>query len=198
MHISVILATVPCLRPWLNAFESGGLHGPGEAAHRDSRRPNLMVPKLAPLLPIAMSPMTSDEDIASTLGAAGHRQRVEAWPLELFVGDVAENRTTTIVEHDPVEAREIARKKSLDSESSRGITRTTSFSVTFEEVKQYMQQQQSPRTPPQLPPKASSRPCGLLRTTSHHASLEFRDAGGLLEEVPKARLKSKTGSVVSI
>lgn len=44
-----------------------------------------------------------------------------------------ESSTVTTVEHDPVEAREASRKRSVDSSSSKGITRTKSFSIDIRE-----------------------------------------------------------------
>lgn len=182
MHISVILATIPCIRPWLHALESGGLQSPAVLRH----------PKLAPLLPIAMPPAASDEDVtAAAPGTLGHRRRVEAWPVEFFAGDVEANRTVTTVRYDAAEAREMARKKSINSsESSRGITRTTSFSVKFDEVESHLKQQQQQQRVP--------RPGRLSRATSFNASVALHDAGGILEEVRRARLKSRVGSVSSI
>lgn len=83
MHVSIILATVPCIRPWLVVFESGGLQAPADA-RRESRRvsPTTTPPKLAPLFPIAMTPVISDQDIELEPRLAGHRKRVEAWPVE--------------------------------------------------------------------------------------------------------------------
>jgi hypothetical protein len=186
MHVSVILATVPCIRPWLIAFESGGLQAPAEA-RRQSRRLAPMVPKLAPLLPIAMTtPPTSDDGIELTLGPAGHRKRVEAWPVQFWTGDSIENRTVTTVEADPAEAKEMARKKSLDSHSSKGITRTKSFSVKFEDIEGHTKQQ--------MPAQASRPP--LSRHTSFNTV--FQDAGVLLEDVPKAKLMQRTNSVASV
>ena len=180
MHVSVILATVPCIRPWLNAFESGGLQAPAEV-RRQSRQLAPIAPKLAPLLPIAMTPPTSDEDMELTPGAAGHRKRVEAWPVQFWAGDSVENKTVTTVEVDRAEAKEMARKISLDSQSSRGITRTTSFSVKFEQKQQ-------------RPAQASKPP--LSRSSSYNAG--SWDVGGLLKEAPTAKLMLRTNSVVSI
>jgi hypothetical protein len=184
MHISVILATIPCIRPWLNAFESGGLQAPAEV-RRESRRPTPVATKLAPLLPIAMTPAINDNNIE--LSMAGHRKRVEAWPVQFFPGDTVESKTVTTVEHDPVEAREMARKASRDSQGSRGITRTTSFSVKFQDIEGHTKQQKE---------QGNSKPSRLSRTFSSPSDLY--DAGGLLEEVPRAKLKSRTGSMASV
>ena len=186
MHISVILATVPCIRSWLNAFESGGLQAPAEV-RRESRRPTPVATRLAPLLPIAMTAVTNDTTIELSPGMAGHRRRVEAWPVQFFPGDSVERKTVTTIGHDPVEAREMARKASRDSQSSRGITRTTSFSVKFQEIDGHMKQQRE---------QASPYAGRLSRTFSSPSDLI--DAGGLLEEMPKAKLKSRTGSVDSV
>ena len=186
MHISVILATVPCIRSWLNAFESGGLQAPAEV-RRASRHPTPVATKLAPLLPIAMTAVTDDTIVELSPGIAGHRKRVEAWPVQFFPGDTVESKTVTTVEHDPVDAREMARKASRDSQGSRGITRTTSFSVKFQEIDGHMKQQRE---------QASPYAGRLSRTFSSPSDLY--DAGGLLEEVPRARLKSRTGSMASV
>ena len=187
MHISVILATIPCIRPWFNVFESGGLQAPAEV-RRQSRRPTpVAATKLAPLLPIAMSSAINDNDIELSPGMAGHRKRVEAWPVQFFPGDSVEAKTVTTVEYDPVEAREMARKASRDSQSSRGITRTTSFSVKFQEIEGHPKQQRE-----QAGPHA-----GRLSRTLSYAD-ELQHAAERLEEVPRARLKSRTGSVASV
>ena len=188
MHVSIILATVPCIRPWLIAFESGGLQAPADV-RRESRRLGPIAPKLAPLLPIAMSPATSDDeytDIELTTGPAGHRKRVEAWPVQFWAGDSVENKTVTTVEADRAEAKEMARKKSLDSQSSRGITRTTSFSVKFDDIEGHKKQQR---------PAPVARP-SISRHASYTAGLQ--DLGGLLEEPPKAKLIQRTNSVASV
>ena len=142
---------------------------------------------MAPLLPIAMPPAINDNKIELSPGMAGHRRRVEAWPLQFFHGDTVESKTVTTVEHDPVEAREMARKASRDSQGSRGITRTTSFSVKFQDIDGHMKQQRE---------QASPHAGRLSRTFS--SPIDLYDAGGLLGEVPRARLKSRTGSVISV
>ena len=71
------------------------------AANLDVSVLSRQLPQVAPLLPIAMSPATSDDDIELTTGPAGHRKRVEAWPVQ-FLGpaNIVENKTVTTVEAD--------------------------------------------------------------------------------------------------
>ena len=184
MHISIILATVPCIRPWLIAFESGGLHAPSEV-RRESRHPPKS-PKLAPLLPIALPPATSDDPIALEPGSSGHRKRVEAWPVQWWADDDAERRATvTFAEHDPIDAKEAARKRSMDSVSSKGITRTKSSSIAFEDIQQDAKQ----------PIPESSRPRAVMRTMSYHP--ELADVEELLGDMPRAKHKQRIGSVGS-
>ena len=184
MHVSIILATVPCIRPWLIAFESGGLKAPADI-RRASRHP-VKAPGLAPLLPIALPPMTLDDPVASIPGNAGHRKRVEAWPVQMWASQKANQRATiTTIEHDPADAKEAARKRSHDSANSRGITRTNSFSVDFEDIEQFGQQ-------PSEPPLGKS----ITRTISHQPDLE--DVGELMGDLPKAKCRQRIGSAASI
>jgi hypothetical protein len=133
-----------------------------------------------------MTPPTSDEDVELNPAPAGHRKRVEAWPVQFWSGDSIENKTVTTVEADPAEAKEMARKRSLDSHSSKGITRTKSFAVKFEDIEGHVKQQR---------PAQTSRP-PISRHTSYNT--EFQDARGLLEEVPKVKLMQRTNSVASV
>ena len=87
------------------------------------------------------------------------------WPLQSRRAS-----TVTWVEYDPVDAKRAARRRSGDSESLRGITRTQSFSVAVEDAKPY---QPASNLPP-LP-----RPASPVRTATIQR-LEFEDVGELL------------------
>ena len=185
MHISIILATVPCIRPWLIDFESGCLKAPTRVS-RESRCPT-QAPKLAPLLPIALPPFTSDDPIASTPGSVGHRKRVEAWPVQMWATQEADERATIrTVKHDPEYVREAARRRSLDSASSKGISWTKTFSVNIEDTKQ-----QSAKQPSELLRERST-----IRKMSYQPGLE--DFGKLLGALPKAKHSPRIGSVESV
>ena len=181
MHISIILATVPCIRPWLIAFESHGLQAPADV--RNASKQQTCSPKLAPLLPIALPPPMLNDDIALMPGNASHRQRVEAWPVQMWQD---QKTTVTTVEHDPLGVKEFQRKRSLDSESSKGIKRTTSYSVKSEDMGHFLK-----TTSPEL-----STNKHLTRAMSYQ--VDFADAGEPLAELPRAKQKQRVGSVGSV
>ena len=102
----------------------------------------------------------------------------------------ADQRSTlTTVEYDFDDARQAARRRSIDSMSSRGITRTKSFSVNVEDVADLMQAQPSEA----MGRKGSG---GIVRSSSFHIGLE--DIGGLLASMPKAKQKQRMGSIGSV
>ena len=175
IHFSVILATLPCIKPFLRAFRSGSLRASASfrresdesrATEAHTARPTLFKSKSANRAAVAVAP-----------GKAGHRQRIEQWPLQLWNH---RNSTITTVEHDPEDAREAKRKRSVDSESMKGITKTKSFSVDVESLKEML------RTTP--PGSVSGQVSdNITRATSWQ--IGFEDAGGLLASPPKAKVK---------
>jgi len=194
LHVSVILATVPCIKPWLVAFESGGLQPPPEvrkesAALKRTALPSPMIsdpsPKLSPPVPSPQTPsptvgsirpkiphrsISHEQPTILTPGAAGHRRKVEAWPLETF-------KTTTTysvtAEHAPDEAEFLAAVRKLSTvssaRSSEGIIRTKSFSVQHDDVGDYFQGF-GVETP------------SSGKTSDKTPSMTFEDAGGLLRD----------------
>lgn len=187
MHVSVILATVPCARPWLIAFESGGLRAPAEIRRASPYQQN--APGLAPILPIALPRPRLDDPIPLELepGHAGHRKRVEAWPVQLWPNHNTElSSNVTTVQYDPEEAKQAARRRSQDSKSSRGIERTKSFSVSYEDIENDWKAQSSEQ----------SQRRTVTRAASYQPSLA--DVGGLLAEMTKEHHKERTGSVGTI
>ncbi|KAI6827879.1 hypothetical protein KC340_g9416 [Hortaea werneckii] len=154
LHLSVILTTVPCAKPFLRIFDSGSLHlDPGFA-------------KKLSLLTIKRKRSDGSNNSQSTEGPANdtfdHRRaavgggdggggggtwrRAARWDRMLLRPD--HSSTTTMIKHDPesshhsVEQRRkgTGRKASFpssESSSRRVITRTDSFYVSYEAALQY-------------------------------------------------------------
>ena len=140
LHLSIILTTLPCMKPYLSAFDSGALQAPTIDLRRISKQPAKEQKSIA-LLPLTEPRPTlkrrmsqgiqSYNSIALLPGKAGHRRRVQEWPVFTSTDLTS---TVTTVEHDPVDARAAERKRSTDRVSMERITRTQSFSVKVEDL----------------------------------------------------------------
>ena len=175
LHLSVILATVPCIKPCLKAFESGGLRSSSGDLRRISKFTATM-PKSVSFLPLTQPRPTLEcrnesfgfwniDPVASAPGKAGHRKRVEEWPVRMVADPLA---TLTTVEHDPQGAKEAKRRRSRDSVCSKGIVRTQSFSIKYEDIEDAMA------------PISHEPPVSKTLTRTNTGLLEFEDVGGLL------------------
>ncbi|KAK5165517.1 uncharacterized protein LTR77_009046 [Saxophila tyrrhenica] len=192
LHVSVILATVPCIKPWLVAFESGGLQ-PHPDVRKESHAPR-RTPLPSPLLPLpatARSRTTTltrstslefparpkllhrsashDPDVM-TPGPAGHRKRVEAWPVKTYQTQATYSVTAEYVP-DPEQVG--GRKKSASSVRSDGITRTKLFSVQHDEIQDYFLTSEAEQVTP------STLEEGTVETVP---SLPLEVVGGLLRD----------------
>ncbi|WPH04555.1 Hypothetical protein R9X50_00744700 [Acrodontium crateriforme] len=107
LHLSVILATLPCIKPWLAVLELGGLKMSTTAATQ---------------LPICQARAENQEV---------RLDRVDGWQGALDGWRPDHARTVTNVRYDAEGAHAAARKRSLNSsESSRNaVHRTDSFKV---------------------------------------------------------------------
>ncbi|KAI7486153.1 hypothetical protein KC351_g3487 [Hortaea werneckii] len=143
IHLSVILTTVPCAKPFLRIFDSGSLH----------LDPNF-VKKLS-LLTIkrkksdgnnSQSTGESNDTFdrhAAGGGGGGTWRRAARWDRLLLRPD--HSSTVTMIRYDPESSRsgeqgkEVGRRSSFQSSESsrRVITRTDSFYVSYEAALQY-------------------------------------------------------------
>jgi len=122
LHLSIICATVPCAKPFLAVFHSGNLR--------------VSIDSPVPLLPIARRPVAVDGKQPSRGSRPvdepvhGLRKRTH-WRIVLRPEHTS---TVTTIRHDPIDAKEAARRRSMDSSlsSKQAITRTDSFRVYFE------------------------------------------------------------------
>ncbi|KAI7354495.1 hypothetical protein KC320_g3408 [Hortaea werneckii] len=144
LHLSVILTTVPCAKPFLRIFDSGSLH----------LDPNFA--KKLSLLSIKRSKSDDGNNSQSTGearetfdhhaaggGGGGPWRRAARWDRMLLRPD--HSSTVTMIKHDPESSRsgeqgkEVGRRSSFQSSESsrRVITRTDSFYVSYEAALQY-------------------------------------------------------------
>ncbi|RMY74684.1 hypothetical protein D0862_14068 [Hortaea werneckii] len=144
LHLSVILTTVPCAKPFLRIFDSGSLH----------LDPNFA--KKLSLLSIKRSKSGDGNNSQSTGearetfdhhaaggGGGGPWRRAARWDRMLLRPD--HSSTVTMIKHDPESSRsgeqgkEVGRRSSFQSSESsrRVITRTDSFYVSYEAALQY-------------------------------------------------------------
>lgn len=185
LHVSIILATVPSIKPWLLAFESGGLHAPAEAPdesatlsqhHRPPRRTplpsrlssSISLPKAADPALIRRS-ISHESNSGLTPSRAGPRARAEAWPLHTFPEQTSYSVTAEYapeLAHLPPTYQAPLRKLSKDSSPS-GIIRTKSFSVQHEDVGDYFGRENGGTT---------------IDEEMGRSNLVLRDVGGLLEQ----------------
>lgn len=190
LHVSVILATVPCIKPWLVVFERGAALYSRPTPHEEPQPVSSAGLKLKPLLPVARPNIPHRRSLDTALfhpGRVGHRKRVEAWPLQTHQ---QQTLYTTTVE-SPAAGRMADRKKSVESSnSSIGITQTKSFSVEYTDIDYFMH---GTRLSDEAPP--GRRP-SMARTMTTQAKLA--DVGRLLEDGPKEPQKQRLGSVGSI
>lgn len=195
LHVSIILATVPCAKPWLVAFETGGLQAPAEEVRKASASPRVSTPLLPvakvrsrPGTPMPLGPLpnvthssaikSSADDELCEPTAAGHHKRVEAWPVRTYKTKATyEVRAEHVGPSKSRRALLAARKISNGSNaSSHGITRTKSFSVDIDEINDYFSAKERQRI--------SDAPSSMEQawaTAETKASLRMEDAGGLLE-----------------
>ncbi|KAI7267546.1 hypothetical protein KC345_g7897 [Hortaea werneckii] len=143
IHLSVILTTVPCAKPFLRIFDSGSLH---------------LDPTFAKKLSLlSIKRKKSDGNNSQSTGEAkdsldrhaggggggGPWRKAAKWDRLLLRPDPSS--TVTMIKHDPESSRsgkqgkEVGRRSSFQSsESSRKvITRTDSFYVSYEAALQY-------------------------------------------------------------
>ncbi|GAB1734190.1 hypothetical protein NU195Hw_g6690t1 [Hortaea werneckii] len=145
IHLSVILTTVPCAKPFLRIFDSGSLH----------LDPNFA--KKLSLLSIKRKKSDDGNNSQSTGEAreafdrhagggagGGTWRRAARWDRMLLRPD--HSSTVTMIKHDPEsptrsgeQGKEVGRRSSFQSSESsrRVITRTDSFYVSYEAALQY-------------------------------------------------------------
>jgi hypothetical protein len=102
-------------------------------------------------------------------GAAGHRKRVEAWPLKTFKSEATYSVKARYV---PRKTQNAGRKGSRGSRaSSQGIMRSKSFTVQHADIEDYFNSKESDSTPSQ-------------EQQSEHAasSVRLEDVGGLFDD----------------
>lgn len=76
LHVSVILATVPCSKPFLSAFDSGTLHMPQEV---ELEAGTSGISRAT----VATYSSCDSSVVAATPGVIGHRMRVDHWNVVL-------------------------------------------------------------------------------------------------------------------
>lgn len=131
LHLSIMLATVPCVKPWLTVFEGGGLlmhmtQGSVLAIPLTGSSRSPQTPETPPVRPPIIHKPFSDR----------HRLSVDRWQAHLSRKRLDQSPTITKIEHSPEHALVAARRRSMDSSehSKNGIMRTSSFSVAFETI----------------------------------------------------------------
>ncbi|RMY44908.1 hypothetical protein D0865_10255, partial [Hortaea werneckii] len=143
LHLSVILTTVPCAKPFLRIFDSGSLHLDPSFAKKLS------------LLTIKRkrsdgNNSQSTEGPNDTVdrpgrGDGGTWRRAARWDRMLLRPD--HSSTTTMIRHDPESSHSAGQRRkrtgrkasfqSSESSSRRVITRTDSFYVSYEAALRY-------------------------------------------------------------
>lgn len=159
LHVSTILATVPCVKNFLLVFESGNLHPPHhaqESGRRVSKRrsstytPNPTHTSSNPLRPRPSPARRARSELdllrvpSATRPGPIHTLRMNSWsaPSGLSaqgtrMGREVASGSISTAEHDPEDARVAAveRRKSADSEDSRRrIKRTQSYVVDWKKA----------------------------------------------------------------
>ncbi|KAI7239906.1 hypothetical protein KC330_g1647 [Hortaea werneckii] len=145
LHLSVILTTVPCAKPFLRIFDSGSLHLDPSFAKKLS------------LLTIKRKTSDGNNNSQSTergpndtvdrpgRGEGGTWRRAARWDRMLLRPD--HSSTTTMIKHDPDSSHSAEQRRkrtgrkasfqSSESSSRRVFTRTDSFYVSYEATLQY-------------------------------------------------------------
>lgn len=114
LHSSVILATVPCLKPWFAALEGGGFQ---------------MTVLTRPHVPNLAYQDTHLGRVGSDEKKKGYRKEsIDEWQRIIMGND----NTMTTIQYSPQDAWLAARRRSVDATDPclRAITRMDSFSVT--------------------------------------------------------------------
>nr|POF16287.1 hypothetical protein CFP56_23805 [Quercus suber] len=117
LHFSVILATIPCVKPWFAVLQGGGFE------MKFLTRPH--IPSLANDERVNLLPITNRDRFHT------HRkQSVDEWQ-RIVMG---ETRTSTTIRFSPQDAWLAARRRSADSSPGvvNSIMKVDSFSVTAE------------------------------------------------------------------
>lgn len=137
LHVSIMLATIPCAKPFLVVFDSGGLHMPAGVG-------NSQTPLVRPQPP-PPADSNSTSSLAKLPGLAGRRKRREAWRVVLRPDSAKTVTTVTTVQHDADQAKIAARMRSIDSSlsSRNGIVRTDSVAIAFDDAAQMLNQKRS-------------------------------------------------------
>lgn len=129
LHLSVMLATIPCVKPFLRLFENGGLQMPFSFVKKVSARSGIR----------AQQDGRHDSAYGLT-SPKGAWTRVERWERLMRRPNA---HTVTTIRHDPRSLKEEARRRrSFESStaSKRGIVRTDSFAVTCEAARPIVDQ----------------------------------------------------------
>ncbi|KAI7168837.1 hypothetical protein KC316_g9064 [Hortaea werneckii] len=144
LHLSVILTTVPCAKPFLRIFDSGSLHLDPSFAKKLSL---LTIKRKRSDGNNSQSTERGPNDTVDRpgRGEGGTWRRAARWDRMLLRPD--HSTTTTMIKHDPESSRSgdqnrkrTGRKASFqssESSSRRVITRTDSFYVSYEAALQY-------------------------------------------------------------
>ena len=144
LHLSVILTTVPCAKPFLRIFDSGSLHLDPSFAKKLSL---LTIKRKRSDGNNSQSTEGPNDTVDRRAGGGGGGtwRRAARWDRLLLRPD--HSSTTTMIKHDPESSHSAEQRRkrtgrkasfqSSESSSRRVITRTDSFYVSYEAALQY-------------------------------------------------------------